>query len=346
MLTEKPQPIPTYSNENVILESVYYLDQPKFLLWDGEEFSIVDDYATPTGPIRPLRKGKLQEFPYRPYLITDEVLKHLNDSELTSEEAFKRLKDVYADFVDVDDVYLTLEALSDMLSYQQHKTMTVPYFYMFGAKGSGKTNRCMVHNYLAYRPMLSIDVTPANIYSYLGAHEEGAGTIIEDEFVTATGDTNEDKIRMYLPGYKKGLTTARLSFPQGARRQEFFNVFGVKWFTGRQLPTNDNFLDRCIVYPIYRGSPKKDEFKVEDESYFDNLRVLLLGWRMKTYFDPLPELEINIPGRLKELFKPLFRIGDGIGGVLADLLYLLELHQEEKERELTSEPEYWIVNAV
>ncbi len=348
-MSKRPIRIPTYCDPNsqVILESVYYEGEPRFLQWDGKEFTLTTDYTTPTETIVPLeqKQGQL-DFPYRAYEVTDEGLERLNHHDLTSEEAFQSLLDIYTDFVDNDDVYLTLEALSDMLSYQQHKVMTVPYLYLFGPKGSGKTNRCTVHNNLAYRPFSSVRVTSANIYTYLGAYEEGAGTIIEDEFVSARGEVDQDKIQIYLAGYKKGLSVSRIAFHAGKRRQEHFKMFSVKWFAGRQLPRDDNFLDRCIVYPIYRGSPPKDAFTEADEQRFGHLRVLLLGWRMKTYFEPLPELNINIPGRLKELFRPLFLVGHGVPGAKGHLMALFQLHEEEKKREVLDDPEYWMVKAV
>jgi hypothetical protein len=49
------------------------------------------------------------------------------------------------------------------------------YLFFVGSPDSGKSNRFLVFNFLAYRNFMSTDVTPSNIYCFLGSQQEGQG---------------------------------------------------------------------------------------------------------------------------------------------------------------------------
>jgi hypothetical protein len=327
---------------NIVFESIFYEGDPAFLTYDGDKFQVAPKLVIPDKEVLlPMEEGM---FPYRPYALTKESFEGLINWTPNKVELYNETYREFKTFYDVDDAFRFLEATATLLSYQQHKAMTLPIIDVFGEKDSGKTMRCMLQNYLCYRPLFSVSLPSADIYTFLGQHERGLGTIIEDEIKGLEKDT--EKLKIHLSGYKRDCVIPRVSFtPSGRRIQEFYRGFALRFFAGREPPKNDALLERCIIYQVVKGFPERDEFTDEDVKRFDQLRLKLLFWRMKTYFEPLPNIELPFGGRVKEIWKPLLQIAHGTN-VYNVLLGLARRTLEEKEEEVKGELEYWVAKAV
>jgi hypothetical protein len=70
------------------------------------------------------------------------------------------------------------------------------------SNGTGKTYNLHMYNLLAYRNVLSSDMTAANMYQLLGNGKHGVVTMCEDE----ADDIDEDREKMKI--YKDGVTTS------------------------------------------------------------------------------------------------------------------------------------------
>lgn len=95
------------------------------------------------------------------------------------------------------------------------------------------------------------------------------------------------------------------------------------------------------------GSPKKDwaDFDAEDEKRLEELRNILLKWRLLTKESQIPKVELPVKGRLKELWKPIIQIVSGLT-VEEDLRGHLELMQKERLAERINTLEGHIVKVV
>lgn len=159
---------------------------------------------------------------------------------------------------------------------------------------------------LDYRPLLSSSLPSADVFTYLGREEEGHVTLLEDEAENLHKE--QEKMKIYRSGYRKGATCPRIDDLKGRRTMNFWKTFCCKIFAGLWLPYDRGFKQRCIEIPMVEGYPMKDEFDDDDFSRLNLLRVKLLAWRMKSWNDKLPKAEVKLHGSAKELWKPKIQI--------------------------------------
>ena len=305
---KKPKIIyrPTGRSDHMLFESVFNEKKPNFLIFQDGKFSLVPELNYGDEIIRPLTQ---EMFPYRPYTLDSEMLKILNSRILDVKELYDLVYGEYEVFLDLEPQYKTLETIQTLESYQQHKLMTTSYLYHHGDNDSGKSRALDIHNALDYRPLYSPSLPPADVYSFLGYHEDGNGTILEDEAEDLGKPRYEEKMKLYRVGYRKGATVPRIEFVgRGTRKQRFFKAFCCKTFAGLWLPRDKGFKQRCIPISMVEGDPEKDEFIREDFPRFNRIKVMLLAHRMKTYFDIIPKIETGLSGRIKELWKPKLQV--------------------------------------
>ena len=98
-----------------------------------------------------------------------------------------------------------------------------------------------------------------------------------------------------------------------------------------QIPTVKGFAERFILIPMTEGYPPKEwaDITIEDHERFQKLRSMLLKWRLITREDQLPNISFPFTGRLKELWKPLLQVTNGL--TIHDILYNF-VENQRKER--------------
>jgi len=298
--------IPCGVRLNVVYESIMNDHHPTFLVHEPVQgFTFATSMSIDESHIAmPLEKD---DPPYEPYFVNKELLPALEKDAIDPQMLFLEVFKEFDDFLDLDAKYKWLEAEYVLESYQQHKMLTTGYLYHLGDIDSGKSRALDIHSWLDYRPMYGENPNPVNIYRFLGYHGRGNGTILHDEAHNMFKD--RDLISLYNVGYRAfGRYTRSYQDASGEWKQRHYYVFSCKVFAGTELPWNRAFQSRCVVIPMAEGYPKKDEFLDEDFERFRKLRLKLLLWRMKTYFEPLPSVETTLKCRAKELWKPKLQI--------------------------------------
>ena len=176
-------------------------------------------------------------------------------------EVFQRLCKCVAYFVDfpadrAPGTTATL-ALWTMLTYCYPAWPAVPYLYLGGPAGSGKTRVFEVLSRLVFRPLQSSNMTGAALFRTL--HSKG-GTLLYDEaerLKQSTPDVGEIN-SMLLAGYKRGGRATRLEPVGDTFRTVEFDVYGPKALACiRGLP--EALSSRCIPVMMFRAprdSPK------------------------------------------------------------------------------------------
>jgi hypothetical protein len=175
--------------------------------------------------------------------------------------------------------------------------------------------------YLAYRAFLAIDISTANIYRFYGNEFEGIGTLLEDEIDDL--DQQPEKLKMYKSSYTKGLKvpkSEKTSESQGYE-QEGYNVFGFKAFAAERMPSSHKakgFRERTIEMPCSFGLPEYDIQEIVNDAddpkhkallaELNDLRNRLLIYRLIHYHDPIPDIDVQLQAREKQLWKPLLRV--------------------------------------
>lgn len=317
--------------DHLLYESVFFEKKPRFLILEDGNFLTRDKMMIGETILLPLTDVMI---PYQPYKLDREKLDFINSWKPSTKEVYDLVYPEYDVFLDLEPQYKTLETVQTIESYEQHKIMTTSYLFHYGGTDSGKTRALEVHNFLDYRPLMSVSLPSADVYTFLGFHDEGCGTILEDEAEDLNKRRHGEKMKLYRAGYRKGATVPRIEWRGKTRIQRFFKAFCCKCFAGRYLPYDEAFKGRCIPINMVEGVPDKDEFTRDDYTRFDEIKAKLLAWRMKTYFDELPNVETGLHGRVKELWKPKLQIANGLTTVetVIEALALDKMRRKEEER--------------
>jgi len=316
-------------------EAIYHNDQPMFLVKTKDSFSIVEAVSNQGRKVVPKELG---EFPYPPYGYYEHAIP-------SREDLFWQVRNEFDTFLDVESIYKDFLAACVLLSYQQEKVKTVPYVYFFGDNESGKTVALTLLLHLCYRPLLGVTIPPADLYGYLD-DSDSPGTILEDEIQGLWKDL--DKSKIYKAGYKQGATIPRTFILQHKRFIKYFRCFCFKACAAEEMPRVKGLLERFIFIQMVEGFPKKDWADVnrEDTKRIMQLRNILLKWRLVSRLEwSLPEVELPVKGRLKELWKPVIQIVSGLP-VEHDLRQFLERLQQERMNEKTNTLEGHLVKII
>lgn len=173
-------------------------------------------------------------------------------------DLFKRLCEQIAYFLDLPQEHApgttaTL-ALWVMLTYCYPAWDAVPYLYVGGPIGSGKSRLFEILSRLIFRPLLSSNMTAPSLFRTL--HNQG-GTLLFDEAErlkqTQTPEVGEI-LSMLLAGYKRGGQATRLEKAGEKYKSVAFDVYGPKalaCIAGLPGP----LLSRCISVMMFRASP-------------------------------------------------------------------------------------------
>jgi hypothetical protein len=274
---------------------------PKLLVLVPQGFEIHDCLLVDGVELRPRSP---RSYPYEPYVVEDFTIKARAELvELVRAEVDK--------FVDAEPEEKAIFTGLIILSYVQELFETAPYLYLVGDNSSGKSHLLQLFNHLCYRPLYGVSLTHADIYSYL--EDDGPPlTILEDEFQGSEKDN--EKMKVYKAGYKRGARVPRVALFEGDRRVDYYQCYGVKVVAAEQLVENKGFLERCLVVEMVEGYPEKDHYGDEDLKRFAWLRSELLKWRMYVLAgrETLPKLELPwLKGRDQELYLPLLTVLEG-----------------------------------
>jgi hypothetical protein len=321
--------------EQGCFEAIYHRGKPAFLVANKDSFRVCEEVTAEDETFLP--KEYPNEYPYEPYGYYEGAVP-------SREELFWKVRDEFDLFLDVESIWKDYLAACVLLSYQQEKLRTVPYVYFVGDNESGKTVALNLLNWLCYRPMLGVTIPSADTYGYLD-DSEAPGTILEDEAQGLQRDMEKSKI--YKAGYKRGAVVPRTMITQNKRFIKYFRVFCFKACAAEEIPHVKGLLERFIFIPMVEGYPRRDwaDFNEEDEKRLRQLRDMLLKWRLASMDWKIPEIDLAVKGRLKELWKPILQIVSGLT-VEADLRTHLELLQKERLSEKTNTLEGHIVKVI
>jgi hypothetical protein len=289
-----------------------------------------------------LRPYELMSYMNKPYIFrsNEEFESYLETAKKeTLDSLYRKVKSIWRKYIDGDDFHISICAADTIFTYFQDKIGLTHYLFFIGNNTSGKSNNLHVLHQLAYRNVTSTDMTSANIYQVLGSLDEGQATICEDEADNI--DENQEKMRIYKNGYTVGFPVLRTDTAYG-RKQFKFNTFCLKAFAAERLPDSiraRGFNQRIIEIPCLYGFPQYDISEVVNpageeryQSLLDELgetRNLLFVYRLLHFNDKIPNIELNIQNREKQLFKPVLRVFQGTE-TLRELLPVISKYVSQK----------------
>jgi hypothetical protein len=264
---------------------------------------------------------------------------------------FNKVKNVWKKYFDIDEDSLILCSADTIFTYFQDRLGMTHYLLFVGDNNTGKSNGLTIFEQLAYRPLKDISISPANIYNFLGQFEEGQGIILEDEIDNI--DEQDEKMRIYKAGYIKGAKVTRMydssSGITKAKEQKRYNTFCFKAFSSEKQPIEykaKGFSERIFTVKCSSGNPQYDITEVVNDAgdpkykklfreLFD-LRKLLLIYRIINYNKPIPDLNLSIKNRDKQLCKPLVRLFQNSKSIEEILGSLTKFILEKRNKKLDS----------
>jgi len=205
----------------------------------------------------------------------------------------------------------------------------VPYLYIGGPLGSGKSRVFDILSRLVFRPLATSNLTAASLFRTL--HSNG-GTVLLDEAerLKNTGDPDiGETLSMLLAGYKSGATSIRLeAIGDNGFKTVAFDVFGPKALACiKGLPPA--LASRAVPIVMFRAGPGSDKprRRIDAEpgrwqALRDALHALALE-HGPSFLELAERMDVcpAMSGRDFELWQPLLAIASwleeaGAGGLL------------------------------
>jgi hypothetical protein len=317
--------IQKYSTQTIIAESVIVGDVPYFAVArttaDKSAVNITLEDSIPITDTLEYRPFQNEAYLNKPYSF-----KSREEFDQTIEKAkgesrdtlYKKVKSIWKKYIDADDFHISICAADTFFTYFQDKIGMTHYLFFVGNNNCGKSNNLTVLKFLAYRNFTSTDMTAANIYQFLGDKEEGQGTICEDEADRI--DEDRQKMAVHKNGYITGFPVSRIDTSFG-RKQIKLNTYCFKAFAAERFPDPfkaKGFNQRVLEMQCYYGDPEQDISEVVNPAgaqefqfllnELEETRNLLLAYRLLHFYEPIPDIKLNIKGREKQLFKPIIRV--------------------------------------
>jgi hypothetical protein len=176
--------IQKFAFEGKLYEAVLIDQKASFLVADKDEINTLPtvDLEKQNKTLKPYEQDSYLS---RPYEFTDE-----QEIEYYNNEAKKYnldslylslVKPLWKKYIDADNLHLSLCTFDTITTYFQDLLGLTHYLFFVGNNNSGKSNNLYLLHFLAYRNIMSTDMTSANIFRSLGSLDEGQVTICEDE---------------------------------------------------------------------------------------------------------------------------------------------------------------------
>ncbi len=311
-----------YSDDTILAEAVLIAGVPMFIVSELQanetKITITDCIDLEYKVIKPLKEFAYLNRPYS-FASSDQINKLIERAKLESlATLYRKVKAICYKCIKEDHNHIHLLAADIIFTHFQDILGVTHYLFFVGGPDSGKSSNLSFIEILAYRNFLSIDITPANVYRFLGKYEEGQGTLSFDE-ANAIAD-NDPLMSIFKSGYTKGKKVPRVDVDR--EEQNAYCTYGFKAYAGEELSDSRKaiaFNTRCIPLKCTPGVPELDITEIlnpagDDEDQKElvelmDLRNLLLAFRLLHFHDSFPNINnLDLKGREKQLFKPLLRL--------------------------------------
>lgn len=203
-----------------------------------------------------------------------------------------------------------------MLTYLYVAWDAVPYLFVNGPAGSGKTRVFELLSRLAFRPLSSSNLSAPALFRTL--HDRG-GTLLLDEAerLCDGGDDVAELRSILLAGYKRGGRASRLESSGDSYQMSEFQVFGPKAIACiNALPPA--LASRCVPVQMFRSPPGSEQPKrridadpARWQKLRDDLHAVALGRLGQAALMLSSQSEVcPLGGRQYELWQPILALAN------------------------------------
>jgi hypothetical protein len=303
----------SFNFQGNLYEAVILAGKPVFISYDSKKVKVVKSIKEESRILTPPFQ---EEYAYRPYEFRNvneisEYLERAKKCDIGS--IFKALKPIVASYNDQTPEKQTLLAIDIIWSYFQDRFPTTRYNIVLGGNGSGKSAEAISFSAMGYRPVNLTNPNAANINRILGCIEPGQCTIISDE--TRGLEKNADLLSVLAEGYRLEGQTSKVN--DYSRKSEYFKAYCYKIILAEKMPNLrelKGIVDRSFSETSYRGRPKYDiketltpqgnPNRQRRMNILNDFRKLMLIYRLIHFKNSIPDVNVGVEGREKELVKP------------------------------------------
>ena len=261
---------------------------------------------------------------------------------------YSNIKQLFKKYVIVSDEFFDVIVSYIMMTYIYVLFQVIPYLWINGEKGTGKSTIMKIMSKLCFNPMFCSNINPANIFRQI---DNDGSTIILDEFEKMYGEDKQEIIKILNQGFNIDGVVPRCVGQSNQIRK--FRSFSPK-IMGGISNIDDVLFERVIKYSTTRVTnvsvPKFREDKNTKQTintllYYLYIFGLIYAPKIKDIYD---KSEVRFKGytlREDDLWNPLLCIAKAIDeennntSVTDNLLkYAKQLSNEKFKRNIENEP--------
>jgi hypothetical protein len=315
-----------YSDTTMLAESVLVGGIPMFIVSERNggtsRITVTDCIDLENKIIKPLKESAYLNRPYS-FASSDQINELIETAKHDTPASLYRKVNAFCNkYIKEDDNHRRLLSADIIFTHFQDILGVTHYLFFVGGPDSGKSTNLSFIEVLAYRNFMNTDITPANVYRFLGQYEQGQGTLSFDE-AKMIAESNA-LMNIFNSGYTSGKKVARIDVDNNGDQNGYY-TYCFKAFAAEELSDSEKaraFNTRCIPLKCTPGLPDLDITEIlnpagdEDDQKtlveLMDLRNLLFAFRLLHFHDRFPNIKnLSLKNREKQLFKSLLRLFQG-----------------------------------
>ena len=304
---------------------------------------------------RILTPPSYEECPYLRYEFEsldeiNSINKFIDDNHIDLDYLYNKGYQIVSKYNNQSIYRLRLATIKIITSHFQDRFPTTEYLYLVGGNGSGKSSLAETFRAIGYRTVVMTDPSAPNLFRLLGIVEPVQCTMVLEEADKI--DKITELMAVLKTGYSYYGSVPKIN-PYTLKQESFYSYCPKIIVSERSLNqavakgvNSRTFLINCIkgstkhdikevLNPTNTGGPEKEKLLHEIMQF----RKLLLVFRLRHFKDPIPDLDVGVEGRDKELVKHSIQLFCGckcLEEVQETLQYFLDLKNEKKESTIES----------
>ena len=273
---------------------------------------------------------------------------YVNGKTVKANVLYSSIKQLFKKYVVVSDEFFDVIVSYIMMTYIYILFQVIPYLWINGEKGTGKSTIMKIMSKLCFNTMFCSNVNPANIFRQI---DNDGSTIILDEFEKMYGEDKQEIIKILNQGFNIDGVVPRCVGQNNQIRK--FRSFSPK-IMGGISNIDDVLFERVIKYTTMKVNnisvPKfreSEDVKQEISKLVDDLYIfgLIYAPQIKAIYDKSEVGFEEYTLREDDLWNPLLCIAKVIDeennntSVTDNLLkYAKKLSNEKFKRNIENEP--------
>ena len=296
-----------------------------------------------------------EECPYLRYEFEsleeiNSINKFIDDNNIGIDYFYNKGLEIVSKYNNQSTHKLRLVTIKVITSHFQDRFPTTEYDYLVGGNGSGKSSLAETFRAIGYKTVVMTDLSAPNLFRLLGFVEPVQCMMVLEEADKI--DKITELMAVLKTGYSYYGSVPKIN-PYTLKQESFYsycpkiivserslNQTIAKGVNSRAFPigcikgsTKHDIKE--VLNPTNTGGPQKEKLLKE----LMDFRKLLLVYRIKHFKDPIPDLDVGVEGRDKELVKHSIQLFYGskcLKEVIETLQYFLDLKNEKKESTIES----------